>query len=105
MIRRRTAWSSTSASRTTGRTRESRRVKHVRTSCLRLAWPWAVTRKKLVMVQVGKVKAFSEVGVRHTVRLTDDIESRNDLASRLEKVCEIDRGGRGGVKSSALRLK
>ena len=55
--------------------------------------------EKLVVVQVGKVKAFSVVGGRHTVRLTDDIESRNDLASRLEKVCEIDRVGRDWMKS------
>lgn len=55
---------------------------------------------KTVMVQVGKVKAFSDVGGRHMVRLNESTESRNDLANRLEKIgCEIDKVGRDWIKA------
>jgi len=51
--------------------------------------------RKTVLVQVGKVKAFSDVGGRHMVRLNDSTESRNDLANRLEGLgCEVDKAGR-----------
>lgn len=43
--------------------------------------------KKTVMVQVGKVKAFSDIGGRHMVRLTDDQASRNSFANRLARIC------------------
>ena len=56
--------------------------------------------KKTVLVQVGKVKAFSDVGGRHMVRLNDTTESRNDLANRLEGLgCEIDKVGRDWMKA------
>jgi hypothetical protein len=55
---------------------------------------------KTVLVQVGRVKAFSDVGGRHIARLTDDTESRNDLANRLEKIgCEVNRVGRDWMKA------
>lgn len=43
--------------------------------------------KKTVMVQVGKVKAFSDIGGRHMVRLTNDQASRNSFANRLARIC------------------
>jgi len=56
--------------------------------------------RKTVLVQVGKVKAFSDVGGWHMVRLNDSTESRNDLANRLEGLdCEVDKVGRDWMKA------
>jgi predicted nucleotide-binding protein len=43
--------------------------------------------KKTIMVQVGKVKSFSDIGGRHMVRLTNDQASRNSFANRLAQKC------------------
>ena len=43
--------------------------------------------KKTVMVQVGKVKPFSDIGGRHMARLTNDQASRNSFANRLARIC------------------
>jgi predicted nucleotide-binding protein len=43
--------------------------------------------KKTVMVQVGKVKSFSDIGGRHMVRLTNDQASRNSFTNRLARIC------------------
>jgi hypothetical protein len=42
--------------------------------------------EKAVLVQIGKVKTFSDVAGRHIVKLSEATESRNDLANRLEKI-------------------
>ena len=56
--------------------------------------------QKTVLVQVGKVKPFSDVGGRHLVRLTETTESRHDLANRLEALhCEVDKVGRDWMKA------
>jgi len=56
--------------------------------------------RKTVLVQVGKVKPFSDVGGRHMVRLSESTESRNDLANRLEGLgCEVDKVGRDWMKA------
>jgi predicted nucleotide-binding protein len=56
--------------------------------------------RKTVLVQVGKVKQFSDVGGRHMVRLTESTESRNDLANRLGDLgCEVDKVGRDWMKA------
>jgi predicted nucleotide-binding protein len=57
--------------------------------------------QKTVLVQIGKVKPFSDVGGRHMVRLNDSTESRNDLANRLEGLhCEVDKVGRDWMKGT-----
>jgi predicted nucleotide-binding protein len=59
--------------------------------------------KKTVLVQVGMVKPFSDVGGRHMVRLNDSTESRNDLANRLEGLhCEVDKVGRDWMKAGTF---
>jgi predicted nucleotide-binding protein len=56
--------------------------------------------QKTVLVQVGKVKSFSDVGGRHLVRLTETTDSRHDLANRLEALhCEVDKVGRDWMKA------
>lgn len=39
--------------------------------------------KKTIMVQVGRVKSFSDIEGRHMVRLPDDQASRKSFANRL----------------------
>ena len=50
--------------------------------------------RKTVMVRVGDVKPFSDVGGMHIPRLGDDAASRNEIANRLEALgCRTDREG------------
>jgi predicted nucleotide-binding protein len=49
--------------------------------------------KKTVIVQVGKVRPFSDIAGKHLIRLSED-KGRNDLANRLEKIgCDVNRVG------------
>jgi predicted nucleotide-binding protein len=51
--------------------------------------------EKTLLVQVGKVRGFSDIAGRHLARLTNDTAKRNDVANRLEKIgCVISRRGR-----------
>jgi predicted nucleotide-binding protein len=50
--------------------------------------------RKTLIIQVGKVRGFSDIAGRHVVRLNDTKEKRNDLINRLEKIgCNVDRRG------------
>jgi predicted nucleotide-binding protein len=50
--------------------------------------------EKTIIVQVGKVRPFSDIAGKHLVKLSDAPSTRNDLANRLAKVgCEVDRVG------------
>jgi predicted nucleotide-binding protein len=45
-----------------------------------------------VLVEVGKIRPFSDVAGRHAVRLNNTTASRVDLATKLENAgCEVDR--------------
>ena len=50
--------------------------------------------EKTVIVQVGKVRPFSDLAGKHLVKLTDDTGKRNDLANRLAKIgCDVSKVG------------
>jgi len=50
--------------------------------------------EKTVIVQVGKVRPFSDIAGKHLVKLSDAVSTRNDLANRLAKIgCEVNRVG------------
>ena len=50
--------------------------------------------EKTVIVQVGKVRPFSDVAGKHLVKLTNDTGRRNDLANRLAKIgCDVSKVG------------
>ena len=56
--------------------------------------------EKTVLVQIGRMKPFSDVAGRHIVKLGETTESRNDLANRLEKIgCKVDKVGRDWLKA------
>jgi predicted nucleotide-binding protein len=50
--------------------------------------------KKTVIVQVGDVKPFTDIGGMHILHLSGNDASRHDFANRLEDLgCKIDRSG------------
>lgn len=50
--------------------------------------------RKTVIVQVGDVKPFSDIGGMHVLRLSNRDASRNDFANRLQGLgCKVDRSG------------
>ena len=50
--------------------------------------------RKTIIVRVGDVKSFTDIGGMHIPRLSNDERSRLDLANRLEDLkCDIDRRG------------
>jgi predicted nucleotide-binding protein len=50
--------------------------------------------EKTVIVQVGKVRPFSDIAGKHLVRLSDEPGKRNDLANRLSKIgCDVNKIG------------
>lgn len=49
---------------------------------------------KTLLVQVGKVRGFSDIAGKHLVRLSDEVPRRNDVASRLAKIgCAVNKIG------------
>jgi predicted nucleotide-binding protein len=49
---------------------------------------------KTLLVQIGKVRGFSDIAGKHLVRLSDDVGRRNELANRLEKIgCAVNKVG------------
>jgi len=50
--------------------------------------------EKTLLVEVGRLRKFSDIAGRHVVRLTNDFAKRNDFANRLQKIgCNLDRTG------------
>jgi predicted nucleotide-binding protein len=50
--------------------------------------------EKTILVEVGRVRKFSDIAGRHIVRLANAHARRNDLANRLETIgCKVDRTG------------
>jgi predicted nucleotide-binding protein len=50
--------------------------------------------EKTLLIQVGKVRGFSDIAGKHLVRLTDDVAKRNEVASRLRRLgCTVNLDG------------
>ena len=59
--------------------------------------------EKTVIVQVGKVRPFSDIAGKHLVKLSDAASTRNDLANRLAKIgCEVNRVGSDWMTAGAF---
>ena len=55
---------------------------------------------KTILVEVGKLRKFSDIVGRHVVKLSNDYAKRNDLANRLEKLgCRVDKQGTDWTKA------
>lgn len=49
---------------------------------------------RTLLVEVGQVKAFSDVAGRHVVRLSNSADKRNEIANRLDTAgCDVSKGG------------
>jgi predicted nucleotide-binding protein len=59
-----------------------------------------------VMVQVGEVKHFSDIGGRHLTRLTNSIESRGELVTKLKNAgCDVDDSGSDWFREGNFQIK
>ena len=64
------------------------------TSCLRLDSRWGAFRKRVVLVEMGRVRHFSDIVGRHTVHLSNSVASRHEFAIRLQTAgCAVDLSG------------
>jgi predicted nucleotide-binding protein len=55
---------------------------------------------KTILVEVGKLRKFSDIAGRHVVRLSNEYSKRNDLANRLEGLgCKVDKQGTDWTKA------
>jgi len=65
---------------------------------------------RTIMVEVGKLRPFSDVGGRHTIRMDNSSKKRNELATRLGKAgCPVNLAGTdwqttGDLRPPELRL-
>lgn len=50
--------------------------------------------EKTLLIQVGKIKAISDIAGQHITRLTNNVGKRTDVLNRLKKIgCKVDRDG------------
>ena len=62
--------------------------------------------KRTVLVQMGNLRPFSDVGGRHVLRLDNSSERRQDLADRLKTAgCLVDLTGRDWHKAGSFALE
>src|SRR5258708_37136254 len=61
--------------------------------------------QRTVLVEVGKLRPFSDVGGRHVIKLDNSTESRQQLAQRLEGAgCPVDLTGTDWHREGDFRL-
>jgi len=60
---------------------------------------------KTVLVEIGKLRKFSDIAGKHIVRLANDYATRNDFANRLEGLgCKVDRRGTDWTTAGDLQV-
>ena len=58
-----------------------------------------------VLVQVGDVKPFSDVGGRHVTRLTNQAQSRREFVAKLRNAgCDVDDSGTDWLTEGDFRI-
>jgi len=56
-------------------------------------------QNRTILVELGNLRHFSDILGRHTIRIENNPEKRNDLATRLRTAgCEVDRTGSDWIK-------
>jgi predicted nucleotide-binding protein len=59
----------------------------------------------VVLVQVGDIRPFSDIGGRHVVRLSNSAESRQELITKLANAgCNVDASGSDWLKEGDFRV-
>lgn len=62
--------------------------------------------EKTLLVQVGKIRGFSDIAGKHMVRLANDVTKRKDVANRLGKIgCKVDLAGDDWMSAGDLAPK
>ncbi len=62
--------------------------------------------RRTVLVQVGTLRPFSDVGGRHILRLNNSSARRQDLADRLKAAgCDVDLSGRDWHSTGSFEVK
>lgn len=62
--------------------------------------------KRTVLVEIGRLRPFSDVGGRHVLRLDSSSQRRQDLAERLRTAgCSVDLSGRDWHKVGSFHLE
>ena len=60
---------------------------------------------RTLLIEVGRVKAFSDIAGRHVIRLTDSPENRQDVAERLQTAgCSVSTSGRDWMKQGNFSI-
>lgn len=60
---------------------------------------------RTLLIEVGQVKAFSDVAGRHVIRLSNDAEKRNEVAERLRTSgCDVKTSGSDWLKTGNFDL-
>jgi len=60
---------------------------------------------RTLLIEVGRVKAFSDIAGRHVIRLTDSPENRQDVAERLQTAgCAVSTSGRDWMKQGKFSI-
>jgi hypothetical protein len=61
--------------------------------------------RRTMLVEVGSLRPFSDVGGRHVLRMNDSPERRHDLVDRLKSAgCPVDTTGRDWLKAGSFEL-
>jgi predicted nucleotide-binding protein len=56
--------------------------------------------ERTIIVEIGSIRPFSDIGGRHTIRLDNSAEKRRDLAKRLDSAgCQTNLGGTDWLKA------
>jgi predicted nucleotide-binding protein len=62
--------------------------------------------KRTVLVEMGALRPFSDIGGRHVLRLNDSSQRRQDLANRLQTAgCAVDLTGRDWHTAGSFEMK
>ena len=67
---------------------------------------WAIGRfpEKTLMVQVGKLRGFTDIGGKHMLHLSDEAGKRLAFANRLKKFgCSVNTNGSDWLKTGTFR--
>lgn len=61
--------------------------------------------EKTLLIQVGKLRGFTDIAGKHVIRLSNSFDSRNDVANRLRRLgCEVDTQGTDWTNAGDFKI-